>query len=75
MYVNGNMIPVETVPGIRGKGEKEGVNSSMKCLIYYKNSYKCHSVPPSNKRIFFKKFKEKKKNSDPWDKEMELKVT
>jgi hypothetical protein len=44
-YVNGKMRPVETISGMGG-GIKEndgGVNSTM---IYYKNFYKYHNVPP-----------------------------
>jgi hypothetical protein len=43
MYINGKMIPVETIPGT-GKGRTmEGVNSTM---IYCKNFGKCHNVSP-----------------------------
>jgi hypothetical protein len=45
------MIPVETVPGIRGT--VEGVNSSVRYLIHCKNFCKCHNVPPP--RITIKK--------------------
>jgi hypothetical protein len=48
MYVNAKMIPVETVPGIRGGGwrrEVEGVNSSLIYLIHCKNLHKCYNVP------------------------------
>jgi hypothetical protein len=48
MYVNGKMIPVETVPGMGGgeyRSMVEGVKSSMIYLIYCKNLYKCHYVP------------------------------
>jgi L-lactate utilization protein LutB len=50
MYVNGKMRPVETIPGIVGRGIKEndgGVSSTMTYLIYSKNCCKCHNVPPS----------------------------
>jgi hypothetical protein len=46
MYENGTMRPVETISR-RGRKIKEndgGVNSTM---IYCKNFYKCHNVPPS----------------------------
>jgi hypothetical protein len=36
----------------------EGVNSSKKYLIYYKDFCKCHNVPPNSttiKKIFYKK--------------------
>jgi hypothetical protein len=45
MYENGNMRPVETVPGMGEGGKRrmmEKVNSTM---IYCKNFYKCHNVP------------------------------
>jgi hypothetical protein len=40
MYVNGKMRPVETIPGMMGRGlmgKDGGVNSSMIYLIYCKN--------------------------------------
>jgi hypothetical protein len=49
MYVNGKMIPVETIPGMgRGKRKENGggVNSSMTYLIYCKKVCKCHNVAP-----------------------------
>jgi hypothetical protein len=49
MYANGKMMPAETVLGMEGgidKREMEGINSSMMYLIYCKNFYKCHNVPP-----------------------------
>jgi hypothetical protein len=50
MYVNAEMIPVETIPGMgEGRGEwraEEGVNSSMIYLIHCMNFCKCHNVPP-----------------------------
>jgi hypothetical protein len=41
------MIPVEIVPGMRGREQKEMevVNSNMIYLIYFKNFYKYHNVP------------------------------
>jgi hypothetical protein len=58
MCVNAKMIPVDTVPGIRGEGMKEssgGVNSSMIYLIHCKNLCKCHSVPhPAQQLKIFK---------------------
>jgi hypothetical protein len=45
IYENGKMRPIETVPGMGGKGVKEndgGVNSTM---IYFKHFCKCHHVP------------------------------
>jgi hypothetical protein len=47
-YVNEKMIPVETIPEMRGVGIKEsvkGMNSSLICLIYCKNFCKCNNVP------------------------------
>jgi hypothetical protein len=48
MYVNGKMIPVETIPGtgIEGRIKEmvEQMNSSTIYLIYCKNFCKCHSV-------------------------------
>jgi hypothetical protein len=43
------VIPVEAIPGIGVEGMKksgEGINSCMIYLIYCKNLYKCHNVPP-----------------------------
>jgi hypothetical protein len=51
MYINGKMRSVETMPGMEGGGIKENdgwVNSSMIYLVYCKNFYKCHNVPPSS---------------------------
>jgi hypothetical protein len=45
MYENGKMRPVETIPGIGGRGIKENggrVNSTMICC---KNFAKYHNVP------------------------------
>jgi hypothetical protein len=42
MYANGNMRPVETIPGMGERGMMEGMNSSG---IYCKNFSKCHNVP------------------------------
>jgi hypothetical protein len=47
MCVNGKMTPVKTIPGIWGRVTKEsdgGINSIM---IYCKNFYKYHNVPPA----------------------------
>jgi hypothetical protein len=54
MYVNGEMISIETVPGMGEGGMKEnggGGNSSVKYLIYCKNFCKCHNVPPPSTTI------------------------
>jgi hypothetical protein len=48
MYVNAKMIPVETVPGIRGgeMWESSGrVNSCKIYLLHCKNLCKCYNVP------------------------------
>jgi hypothetical protein len=48
MYENGEMRPVETIPGVGGGRIKEnggGVNST---LIHCKNFGKCHNVPNNN---------------------------
>jgi hypothetical protein len=51
MYINGKMRPVETIPEMEGGEEQrrimEGVNSTM---IYCKNFYKCHNVPPAQQQ-------------------------
>jgi hypothetical protein len=63
MYANAKMIPVETIPGIRGGGIKErdkGVNLSMIYLVHCKNLCKCHNVPPPSTAIEENKFKNKK---------------
>jgi hypothetical protein len=46
------VVPVETVPGIRGgvdEREMEGVIASMIYLIYCKNLCKCYNVQIKNK--------------------------
>jgi hypothetical protein len=58
MYVNAQMRPIETVPGIKGGGgrrEVEGMNSSMMYLIHFKNLYKCYNVPTPSTTIKKKK--------------------
>jgi hypothetical protein len=54
MDVDGK-IPVETIPGMmEGGGDKKnagGVNSSKIYLIYCKNLYKFHNLPPPSKTI------------------------
>jgi hypothetical protein len=47
MYVNAKMIPVETVPGIRGVVE----NSSMMYLKHCNNLCKCYNVPTPSTTI------------------------
>jgi uncharacterized protein (DUF433 family) len=50
MYINGTMIPVETIPEMRQEGIKEndgGSEFNMIYLIYCKNFCKCHNVPPA----------------------------
>jgi hypothetical protein len=54
MYVNAQMMPVETAPGMGEGGYStmmEGVNSNMIYLIHCKNFCKCHNVPPSSTTI------------------------
>jgi hypothetical protein len=50
MYENGKMKTIETIPGM-GEEElrrmMEEMISTMIYLIYYKNFYKCHNVPPA----------------------------
>jgi hypothetical protein len=48
MFVNGKMIPVETVQGMGGGEIKKNYgrsDSSMIHLICFKNFCKCHNVP------------------------------
>jgi hypothetical protein len=47
MYVNGKMIPVETILGM-GEGEikEHDGGSELIHLIYFKNFCKCQIVPP-----------------------------
>jgi hypothetical protein len=54
MYVNGKIIPVETIPGMGKKGIMrmvERMNSSMTYLIHCKNFCKCHNVPPTQHNL------------------------
>jgi hypothetical protein len=55
MCVNAKMMPVETVPGIRGgrlnESSGRGWNSSMIYLIYCTNIYKGYKVPPPSTTI------------------------
>jgi hypothetical protein len=53
MYVNVKMIPVETVPVIRERGDRavEGTNSSMTYLMHCKKLCKCYNVPPPSTTI------------------------
>jgi hypothetical protein len=47
MHVNGKMRPVETIPGMPGRGIKEkdgGVNST---TVYFKNFCICYNVSPA----------------------------
>jgi hypothetical protein len=51
------MRPDETITGTWGKANKREwcvwgrVNSTMVYLIYYKNFWKCHNVPPPSTTI------------------------
>jgi hypothetical protein len=47
MYENGKMRPVET-PRNGGGEIKENGRGDESSMIYYKNFYKCHNVPPGN---------------------------
>jgi hypothetical protein len=65
MYVNGKMIPIETIPGM-GEGYikrrmMEGVNSSMIHLTYCKNVSKCHTYLQHDKKFKKKKIRNLKK--------------
>jgi hypothetical protein len=54
MYVNPKMIPVVTVPGIRGQGmgkRSRGRNSRMIYLTHGKNLCKCYNVPTPSTTI------------------------
>jgi hypothetical protein len=54
MYINAKMIPVETVPGIRGgeMGQRSGGGESKNdILIHCKNLCKCYNVPTLNTTI------------------------
>jgi hypothetical protein len=61
MYVNAKMIPVETVPGIRGRGWGRKVkrgNLNIIYLIHCKNLYKCYNIPIPSTTIKKKKLKD-----------------
>jgi hypothetical protein len=50
MYVNGKMMPVETIPGMDGGCKRrmvKGVNSSMIYMMHCKDICKYHNVPPT----------------------------
>jgi hypothetical protein len=53
MYVNGKMIPAESIPGMGVEIKENGGvgDSSMLYLIYCKNFCKCHNVPPLSTAI------------------------
>jgi hypothetical protein len=57
MYVNGNMISVETVPDMWGGIKENGKGSTFRCdiLIYCKNFCKCHRYHHSVKQFLKKK--------------------
>jgi hypothetical protein len=62
MHVNGKMILIGTILGMRAQGIKEngeGVNSPMIYLIYCRNYCKCHNLPLPNTIVKFKKEKER----------------
>jgi hypothetical protein len=55
------VIPVETVPGIKGGGGERAVevgNSSMIYLIHCKNLCKCYNLPPPSTTIVKKRRKQ-----------------
>jgi hypothetical protein len=52
MYANGKMIPVETIPGMMGQGDKgEWRRWWIQVWYYYKNICKCYHVPPPSTTI------------------------
>jgi hypothetical protein len=54
IYVNGKLVPVETIPewGVGGIKENDGRGElSMIYLIYCKNFYKCHNIFPASIKI------------------------
>jgi acyl CoA:acetate/3-ketoacid CoA transferase beta subunit len=64
MYVNIEMILVESIPGMGGVKEMwGGVNSSMIYLTHCKNFCKCHIVPPPSTKLSTTKKKKKKKEN------------
>jgi hypothetical protein len=46
MYVNGNIRPIETIPGIGIKAVKENDGGMNSTVMYCRNFCKCHNVPP-----------------------------
>jgi hypothetical protein len=66
MYVNGKMIPVETIPGMGQRGRKrecwKGWIQVWLYLIYYNNFCKCHNVPPPSTAIKINKILSEKSN-------------
>jgi hypothetical protein len=46
MYENGKKRPVETIPGMGNGGIKENDGEVKSTIIYCKNFWKCHNVPP-----------------------------
>jgi hypothetical protein len=54
LYVNAKMIPVETVPGIGGKGMKENSGEGefkYDMLIHCKILCKCYNIPTPSTMI------------------------
>jgi hypothetical protein len=43
------MIPVETIPGMEGRGNKEEQWRQVNSCMIYKNFCKCHNVPLPSK--------------------------
>jgi hypothetical protein len=58
MYENGNVRPVETIPGMRGGEIKENAGGVNSTITYCKNFGKCHNVPPVQQKSFLKIKKE-----------------
>jgi hypothetical protein len=57
MYVNAKMIPVETVPGIRREGRKEGSGGGefkYDIFAHCKNLCKCYNASPPSTTIIKK---------------------
>jgi hypothetical protein len=64
MYENGKMRPVETIPGMGGRGIKDDDGGVNLTKIYCKHFCTCHNVPPAPQYNLKKKRKNKKKPPD-----------
>jgi hypothetical protein len=49
-YVNGKMIPVQTIAGVGGERKRRMVEKVNSTLICCKNLYKCHNVPTAQQQ-------------------------